>query len=212
MGARFALAILAMAVVVTASNILVQFPVQARFGGLDFAEILTWGAFTYPVAFMVNDLTNRHFGPAAARKVVLVGFAIAVLISIWLASPRIAVASGAAFLTAQLLDTQIFHALRSARWWKGPLASSIVGSFADTLLFFSIAFSATFAFLDTGLGYADSSLAFPVPFLSVLGFETPLWVSLAAGDLLIKLMMGFVLLVPYKGLRRLIPDRVLGSA
>jgi uncharacterized PurR-regulated membrane protein YhhQ (DUF165 family) len=201
-----------MAVVVTASNFLVQFPVDAQLGALDFAEILTWGAFTYPVAFMVNDLTNRHFGPSAARKVVLVGFAIAVLMSIWLASPRIAIASGTAFLTAQLLDTQIFHRLRAARWWKGPLASSIAGSVVDTLLFFSIAFSAAFAVLDTGFGQADSSLAFGVPFLSVLWFETPLWVSLAAGDFLVKLMMAFVLLVPYKGLRRLIPDRILAKA
>lgn len=212
MGPRFALAIVAMAVVVTASNFLVQYPVNAQIGPLDLAEILTWGAFTYPVAFMVNDLTNRHFGPAAARKVVLVGFAIAVVISIVLASPRIAIASGAAFLTAQLLDTQIFHRLRSARWWKGPLASSIAGSVVDTILFFGIAFSAAFAFLDTGLGFDDSSLAFAVPFLSILPFETPLWVSLAAGDFLIKLMMSFVLLVPYKGLRALIPDRVVGRA
>lgn len=209
MGARFALAVLAMAVVVTASNFLVQFPVNARVGALDLAEILTWGAFTYPLAFMVNDLTNRHFGPAAARKVVLVGFAIAVLMSVILASPRIAIASGTAFLVAQLLDTQIFHRLRAARWWKGPLASSIAGSIIDTLLFFGIAFAAAFAFLDTGLGREDASLAFPVPFLSVFSVEVPLWVSLAAGDFCIKLAMAFVLLVPYKALRALIPDRIL---
>lgn len=212
MGSRFALAIFAMAVVVTASNFLVQFPVDAQIGALDLAEILTWGAFTYPVAFMVNDLTNRHFGPTAARKVVLVGFAIAVAMSVLLASPRIAMASGAAFLVAQLLDTQIFHRLRAARWWKGPLASSIAGSVVDTLLFFSIAFAATFAFLDTGLGRADSSLAFPVPFLSVFPLEVPLWMSLAAGDFCIKFLMAFVLLVPYRSLRALIPDRILSRA
>lgn len=212
MGSRFALAILAMAVIVTASNFLVQFPVDAQFGALDVSEILTWGAFTYPVAFMVNDLTNRHFGPTAARKVVLVGFAIAVAMSILLASPRIAMASGAAFLVAQLLDTQIFHRLRAARWWKGPLASSIAGSVVDTLLFFGIAFSATFAFFDTGLGRADASLAFPVPFLSVFPLEVPLWMSLAAGDFIIKFLMAFVLLVPYKSLRALIPDRISAKA
>src|SRR5690606_37657698 len=106
----------------------------------------------------------------------------------------------------------IFHRLRAARWWKGPLASSIAGSVVDTLLFFSIAFSATFGFLDTGLGRADSSLAFPVPFLSVFPLEVPLWMSLAAGDFIIKFLMAFVLLVPYRSLRALIPDRILSRA
>jgi queuosine precursor transporter len=207
MGARFALAVLAMAVVVTASNYLVQFPVEAQLGAIDLAEILTWGAFTYPIAFLVNDLTNRHFGPAAARKVVLVGFAIAVAMSVVLASPRIAIASGTAFLIAQLLDTQIFDRLRAASWWKAPLVSSTFGSAIDTVLFFGIAFAASFAFIDTGLGYEDSSLAFPVPFLSVFGFETPLWVSLAAGDFIVKLLVALVLLAPYKLLRANIPDR-----
>jgi queuosine precursor transporter len=207
MGARFALAVLAMAVVVTASNYLVQFPVEAQLGAIDLAEILTWGAFTYPIAFLVNDLTNRHFGPAAARKVVLVGFAIAVAMSVVLASPRIAIASGTAFLIAQLLDTQIFDRLRAASWWKAPLVSSTFGSAIDTVLFFGIAFAASFAFIDTGLGYEDSSLAFPVPFLSVFGFETPLWVSLAAGDFIVKLLVALVLLAPYKLLRAIIPDR-----
>lgn len=209
MGVRFFWAVLAMAVVVTASNYLVQFPLEAQIGSFDLAEILTLGAFTYPLAFLVNDLTNRHFGPAAARKVVLVGFAIAVVMSIVLASPRIAIASGSAFLVAQLLDTQIFHRLRTALWWKGPLASSITGSVIDTILFFGIAFAGAFAFLDTGLGYEDSSLAFSVPFLSIFAFETPLWVSLAVGDFLVKIIMALVLLAPYKVLRRAIPDRVV---
>ncbi|WP_417583596.1 VUT family protein [Pelagibacterium sp.] len=211
MGVRFFWAVLAMAVVVTASNYLVQFPVQAQIGALDLAEILTWGAFTYPLAFMVNDLTNRHFGPTAARKVVFVGFAIAVAMSIALASPRIAIASGAAFLVAQLLDTQIFHRLRTALWWKGPLTSSITGSIVDTLLFFGVAFAGAFAFLDTGFGYEDSSLGFAVPFLSIFAFETPLWVSLAVGDFLIKIIMALVLLAPYKILRSMIPDRVIAA-
>lgn len=206
MGARFALAVAAMAVVVTASNFLVQFPVDARFGAIDLAEILTWGAFTYPIAFLVNDLTNRHFGPARARLVVLVGFAIAVVMSVVLASPRIAIASGTAFLVAQLLDTQIFDRLRAASWWKAPLVSSTIGSTIDTVLFFGIAFAASFAFLDTGLGFEDSSLAFPVPFLSV-GGDVPLWVSLATGDFIVKMLVALALLAPYKLLRAIIPDR-----
>ncbi|WP_127144145.1 VUT family protein [Pelagibacterium montanilacus] len=206
MTARFALAVLAMAVVVTVSNILVQYPLQVRLAGIDLAEILTWGAFTYPLAFLVNDLTNRHFGPRAARRVVLVGFAIAVALSIVLASPRIAIASGAAFLLAQLLDTAIFDRLRVARWWKAPIVSSTLGSAIDTVLFFGLAFAASFAFLDTGLGYEDSSLGFAVPLLSV-GPDVPLWVSLALGDFLVKLLVALALLAPYKILRAVIPDR-----
>lgn len=204
--ARFSLAVLGMAVVVTASNILVQYPVEAHLGVIDLAEILTWGAFTYPVAFLVNDLTNRHFGPQKARIVVLVGFAIAVAMSIVLASPRIAIASGSAFLVAQLLDVSVFDRLRAAAWWKGPLVSSTIGSVVDTLLFFGIAFAASFSFLDTGFGLPDSSLGFAVPFLS-LGGEVPLWVSLAAGDFIVKMLVALILLAPYKVLRSMIPDR-----
>ena len=124
--------ILAMAVLVTASNILVQYPV---------GDFLTWGAFTYPFAFLVTDLTNRRFGTAAARRVVYVGFALAVVLSIWLATPRIAIASGTAFLTAQLLDVAVFDRLRSGNWWRAPLASSTLGSALDTAIFFTLAFS-----------------------------------------------------------------------
>ena len=206
MGVRFVWAVLAMAVVVTASNYLVQFPVEGIIGGFDLAEILTWGAFTYPVAFLVNDLTNRHFGPRAARIVVVVGFACAVVMSIFLASPRIAIASGTAFLVAQLLDVSIFDRLRASAWWKAPLLSSSIGSAIDTVLFFGIAFAASFAFLDTGLGFGDSSLSFPVPLLS-FGFDVPLWVSLGVGDFLVKMAVTVILLAPYKALRRMIPDR-----
>jgi queuosine precursor transporter len=208
MGVRFFWAVLAMAVVVTASNYLVQFPVEASLGAINLADILTWGAFTYPVAFMVNDLTNRHFGPAAARVVVLVGFAIAVVWSIFLASPRIAIASGSAFLIAQFLDVSIFDRLRAGKWWHAPLISSVLGAVIDTVLFFGIAFAAAFAFLDTGLGLDDGSLPFATPFLSV-GPDVPLWVSLAVGDFLVKIAVTLVLLVPYKALRRAIPDRVV---
>jgi queuosine precursor transporter len=211
MGVRFFWAVLAMAVVVTASNYLVQFPVEASLGAINLADILTWGAFTYPVAFMVNDLTNRHFGPTAARVVVLVGFAIAVVWSIFLASPRIAIASGSAFLIAQFLDVSIFDRLRAGKWWHAPLISSVLGAVIDTVLFFGIAFAAAFAFLDTGLGLDDGSLPFATPFLSV-GPDVPLWVSLAVGDFLVKIAVTLVLLVPYKALRRAIPDRVVSVA
>ena len=183
----------AMAVVVAASNYLVQFPVT-QFG---LGEILTWGAFTYPVAFLVNDLTNRRFGAAAARKVVLAGFVLAVLLSIWLASPRIAIASGTAFLVAQLLDVSVFNVFRGQVWWRAPFISTLIGSVVDTLLFFSIAFAARFAFLDTGFGLEDGSLAFPV---SWFGAQVPLWVSLAFGDFCVKILVGVAMLVPYGAL------------
>ena len=140
----FALAVAAMAAVVAASNVLVQYPVQARLGALNLADLLTWGAFTYPFAFLVTDLTNRSLGPAIARRVVLTGFTIAVLLSVWLATPRIAIASGTAFLAAQLLDVAIFHRLREGAWWRAPVASTIVASTVDTALFFSLAFAAAF--------------------------------------------------------------------
>jgi len=179
-----------MVLVVAASNYLVQFPF-AHFG---LGEVLTWGAFTYPVAFFVNDLTNRRFGVAAARRVVLVGFLIAVVLSIWLATPRIALASGTAFLAAQLLDTAIFNRLRRTAWWRAPLISTILGSVLDTILFFGIAFSARFAFVDALAGMPDGSLAAPVGFL---GLTVPLWVSLAIGDFSVKLLIALAMLVPY---------------
>ncbi|TKT75272.1 queuosine precursor transporter [Aquamicrobium sp. LC103] len=183
----------AMAVVVTASNFLVQFPF-AHFG---LQDVLTWGAFTYPVAFLVTDLTNRRYGPTAARKVVFVGFVIAIALSVWLATPRIAIASGSAFLVAQLLDVSIFDKLRRQVWWRAPLISSIIGSIIDTIIFFSLAFAARFAFLDTGFGLEDGSLGFPVPFM---GTEAPLWVSLALGDFSVKILIGFAMLAPYGAL------------
>lgn len=186
----------AMAVVVAASNFLVQFPF-AYFG---LGEILTWGAFTYPIAFLINDLTNRRFGPAAARRVVMVGFVLAMILSVLLASPRIALASGTAFLFAQLLDVAVFDRLRGSAWWRAPLISTLIGSTLDTALFFSLAFAAAFSFLDTGLGLEDGSLAFLVPLFGMIGVEVPLWVSLALGDLVVKLLVGLTMLVPYGAL------------
>lgn len=198
--ARFLAAVAAMVVVVAASNFLVQFPVAVQLGGINLGDILTWGAFTYPVAFLVTDLTNRAFGPARARLVVIAGFAVAVILSIWLATPRIAIASGTAFLLAQFLDISIFHRLRNGAWWQAPMFSSLVSSALDTILFFSLAFAAPFAALDTLFGREDGSLAFPAPLLGV-GPEVELWVSLGLGDFLVKLVLAVLLLAPYKTLR-----------
>lgn len=183
----------AMCAVVAASNYLVQFPVQATVGGYDFADLLTWGAFTYPVAFLVTDLTNRRFGPGAARIVVLSGFALAVILSIFLASPRIAIASGTAFLTAQLLDVAIFDRLRERRWWQAPLISSVIGSVVDTILFFSIAFAPAFVLFGSNDAFAIEA----APLLGLFAAEAPRWVSWALGDLGVKLIVGLALLVPY---------------
>ena len=174
----------AMAALVTASNILVQYPV---------GDFLTWGAFTYPFAFLVTDLTNRRSGPAAARRVVYVGFALAVALSIWLATPRIAIASGTAFLTAQLIDVAVFNRLREGSWWRAPLASSTLGSALDTALFFSLAFSATWSLGFPVEGWAVS----PAPLLG-FGAPAPFWVSLAVGDFLVKLLIALAALGPYR--------------
>jgi uncharacterized PurR-regulated membrane protein YhhQ (DUF165 family) len=190
---RLAPFVAAMAIVVAASNVLVQYPVP----WLGLGEILTFGAFTYPFAFLVTDLTNRSFGPSSARLVVTVGFAVAVLLSVMLATPRIAIASGSAFLLAQLLDVSVFDALRRQAWWQAPLISSVLGSLLDTAVFFGLAFAAPFAFLDTGFGFEDGSLAFPA---TVFGAEMPLWVSLALGDLAVKLIMALAMLAPYGAL------------
>ncbi|WP_029058662.1 queuosine precursor transporter [Stappia stellulata] len=188
-------AILAMALVVVASNILVQYPVSGTLGGVDLANLLTWGAFTYPAAFLVTDLTNRRFGPAAARKVVFVGFALAVMLSIVLATPRIAVASGSAFLFAHLLDILLFDRMRRMSWWKAPILSSATASVLDTALFFGLAFSAAATPL---LGYGDGFATDAAPFLGVFALEVPRWVSWAAGDLAVKLLVAAALLLPYR--------------
>ena len=189
---------LAMAAVVALSNVLVQYPVQATLGTVNLADILTWGAFTYPAAFLVTDLANRRLGPAAARRVVLIGFALAVVLSIVLATPRIAIASGTAFLVAQMLDVAVFDRLREGRWWRAPLVSSFLGSIIDTVLFFALAFAPVFAALD--FGGEDGSLPSPTPLLG-LGPEVPLWTSLALGDFLAKCLVAVLMLVPYGALR-----------
>lgn len=193
-------AILAMAATVLASNILVQFL---------FGQWLTWGAFTYPFAFLITDLTNRFHGVKAARKVVLAGFATGVVCSLIgtqimgefgpLVTLRIAIASGTAFLIAQMIDAQIFDLLRHGRWWRAPLVSSLIGSAIDTVLFFTIAFSLPLVFLEPGndVSWANESLP-------LLGFGplVPLWVSLGLADWCVKLALAFITLLPYRGILR----------
>jgi queuosine precursor transporter len=185
--------IAAMALVVTASNILVQYP----FDFFGMKDILTWGAFSYPIAFLVNDLTNRRYGKPAARRVVIAGFLIAVVLSIYFATPRIAIASGTAFLTGQMLDIQVFDRLRRKSWWKAPFMATIFGSILDTAIFFSLAFAPVFAGIDMAFGMADGSLGFPA---ALFGNEVPLWSALAFGDLCVKVLMGVLALIPYGAL------------
>ena len=195
--ARFALAILAMVAVVTASNILVQFPVQADLGPVHLGDILTWGAFTYPFAFLVSDLTNRYDGPRRARAVVLVGFAVALCLSAYLSTPRIAIASATAFLVGQLLDIAVFSRLRNRFWLVPPLSASLIGSLIDTAIFFSLAFAPPFGVIDTWFGMADGSLGMSAPWLG-LGTGVPLWLSLASGDFSVKFLAALLLLMPYR--------------
>lgn len=185
-----------MAAVVVASNYLVQFPVNYTIGGLNLADLLTWGAFTYPVAFLVTDLANRRFGPKAARLVVFIGFVIAVALSIWLASPRIAIASGSAFLMAQLLDVSIFDRLRDRVWWLPPLVSTVIGSVLDTFVFFGLAFSQAAGVIGPGDAFASEA----APLLGLFAAEAPRWVSWALGDLMVKLLVGLAMLAPYGAL------------
>ena len=162
-----------MGLVVLASNYLVQFPIQ--YYGLQ--EILTYGAFSYPVAFLITDLANRSFGKLVARKIVYIGFTIGILFTLIfstnfadLISIRIAIGSGTAFIIAQLLDVQIFDQLRQKKWFIAPLTSSLIGSTVDTFLFFSISFYAT-----------------GVP-----------WVTLSLGDLAVKIFIALVMLIPFR--------------
>ena len=164
---------ISMGLVVLASNFLVQFPVE--FYGLD--KILTYGAFSYPIAFLITDLANRSYGKLAARKIVYLGFTIGLSFTLLfstdfadLISLRIAIGSGTAFLVAQLLDVQVFDKLRRERWFIAPLGSSFIGSSVDTFLFFSIAFYAT-----------------GIP-----------WVTLSLGDLAVKIIVALIMLIPFR--------------
>jgi uncharacterized PurR-regulated membrane protein YhhQ (DUF165 family) len=188
--------ILMMCFVVAISNYLLQFPVQGVLFGINLPDLLTWAAFTYPMAFFVTDLTNRQFGVKAARIVVFAGFALGVLISIYAATPRIAIASGTAFLVAQFLDISIFNRLRASAWWKAPFISSLLGSTIDTVLFFSLAFATMFVFLGANDDFAIGS----APLLGVFSSEVPRWVSWALGDFCVKIVVGLLMLLPYGGI------------
>jgi len=162
-----------MGVVVLSSNYLVQFPI--KYYGLE--EILTYGAFSYPVAFLITDLANRSYGKLVARKIVYIGFAIGVSFTLLfstnfadLISVRIAIGSGTAFLVAQLLDVQIFDQLRKKKWFIAPITSSFIGSTVDTFLFFSISFYAT-----------------GIP-----------WITLSLGDLVVKIFVALIMLIPFR--------------
>lgn len=181
-------AVLAMAAVVLASNILVQFML---------GDWLTWGALTYPIGFLVTDVTNRVHGAAAARRVVVAGFVAGAACSLVAAgldktTLRIALASGLGFITAQLLDVAIFDALRRRSWWQAPFLSSLVGSAVDTVLFFAIAFAVILP-ADANTGWANEIL----PLLGQ-GPAAPLWVSLAVADWTVKLALAALALVPFR--------------
>ena len=173
MNRLFLLLSLIMGVVVLASNYLVQFPI--KYYGLE--EILTYGAFSYPIAFLITDLANRSYGKLIARQIVYIGFIIGISFTLLfstnfadLISVRIAVGSGTAFLVAQLIDVQIFDKLRKKKWFVAPLTSSFIGSTVDTFLFFSISFYAT-----------------GIP-----------WVTLSLGDLAVKIFVALVMLIPFR--------------
>jgi uncharacterized integral membrane protein (TIGR00697 family) len=189
-------AILAMAAIVVASNILVQFLA---------GPWLTWGAFTYPFAFLVTDVTNRLHGAAAARRVVLAGFGVGLVCSLVgtqimgefgpLVTLRVALGSALAFLAAQLLDVAIFDRLRRRAWWRAPLMSSLIGSSVDTALFFTVAFAASLAWIEPGNDVAWANA--PTAILG-LGPEAPLWVSLALADWGVKLAIAIIALLPFR--------------
>ena len=162
-----------MALIVALSNYLVQFPVKY----MDLQDLFTYGAFSYPVAFLITDLSNRRYGKIVARKIVYLGFVLGLFLTLYfstdfsdLISKRIAAGSGFAFLIAQLLDVQVFHKLRKKIWFVAPLVSSLIGSTIDTFLFFSI------AFYGTGIN----------------------WISLSFGDLLVKIFVALVMLIPFR--------------
>jgi uncharacterized PurR-regulated membrane protein YhhQ (DUF165 family) len=199
----FLIALTAMTLVVLSSNILVQYP----FHHLGLGDYLTWGAFSYPFSFLVTDLSNRRFGTQGARRVVYVGFVLAVALSIVLATPRIAIASGAAFLTAQLLDISIFARLRDRAWWMPPFISSVISSGLDTAIFFSVAFycaavpglGLTISEILGQAGIADECIVLP-------------WTNLAIADYLVKLALAAISIAPYGAILALMRPRVQRTA
>ena len=173
MGKIFILLSISMSIVVLASNFLVQFPIQY----FNLSELLTYGAFSYPIAFLITDLANRSYGKSTARKIVYIGFVIGISFTLFfstnfsdLISIRIAIGSGIAFLVAQLLDVKIFDQLKEKIWFVAPITSSFIGSVVDTILFFSI------SFYGTGIS----------------------WITLSLGDLAVKFLVGLLMLIPFR--------------
>ncbi len=193
---QLSLGVLAMGAIVLASNILVQFPI---------GQWLTWGAFSYPLAFLVTDLVNRFHGPQAARRVVLVGLVVGLVCSAIgtqimgqfgpLVSIRVAIGSATAFFLGQFLDIAVFNRLRRAAWWRAPLISTFFGSALDTIVFFTLAFSAAFIWLSPATDVAWALQAVPL-----LGFgpAVPLWVSLALADFVVKILVDLCALLPFR--------------
>ena len=205
--------VIAMATIVVAANILVQF--------LLLDGLLTWGAFTYPLAFLVTDVMNRVYGASAARKVVFSGLVVGILCSLVgsqimlqgdgftypAVALRIAIGSATAFLVAQLLDIAVFNRLREGSWWKAPLGSTLVGSTVDTVIFFSIAFAAVFNGLSSAAAQDVMWAQDTAPFMTT-GPMMPLWVTLAVADWGVKLSIALLALLPF----RLIVGRIMQPA
>lgn len=187
---------LAMAIIVVASNILVQFPI---------GQWLTWGAFSYPLSFLVSDLVNRFHGPVAARRVVYAGLIVGLVCSFIgtrivgefgpLVTLRIALGSALAFLFGQLLDITLFNRLRRAAWWRAPFLSTLLGSSIDTTLFFTVAFSASLIWLEP-----SNDVSWAADQVPLLGFgnPVPLWVSLGVADWCVKVMVDILALLPFR--------------
>ena len=191
------IAIIMMAAVVMLSNVLVQFYLGA---------FLTYGAFTYPIAFLINDVVNKLEGPRRARQVILWGFVVGVFCSLIgsqiegefgpLVTLRIAIGSGLAFLIAHLSDTYIFHFFRKLKWWVPPLVSSTIGSALDTFIFFSVSFSLTFVFIEpqNDVAWANETS----PLLNFFPIDTPFWISMAIADFMVKIFLASLFLIPFR--------------
>ena len=191
------IAVIMMAAVVMLSNVLVQFYLGA---------FLTYGAFTYPIAFLINDVVNKLEGPKRARRVILWGFVVGVFCSLIgsqiegefgpLVTLRIAIGSGLAFLIAHLSDTYIFHFFRKLKWWVPPLVSSTIGSALDTFIFFSVAFSLTFVFIEpqNDVAWANEVSAL----LNFFPIDTPFWISMAIADFMVKIFLASLFLIPFR--------------
>jgi uncharacterized PurR-regulated membrane protein YhhQ (DUF165 family) len=190
---QLALPFIAMVGVIVAANYFVLFPFQP-FGFTALAKWATWGTLIYPITFLVNDLTNRLYGTEQTTKLILASFVIGLSLAALVSTPRIAIASGLAFLIAQQLDNKTFHHFRNLAWWRAPLISSTIATFVDTWIFYIAAF----------WGATENADYF--------GFSLPLWVGWSSGDLIFKLALVLLLLLPYRVFSTLILSRQNVSA